>query len=385
MKIAIYDYLVTPNNPAGSCHRAMISALAEEHEFTVFSTEFDNPRPAIVSWTRLRAIRRPLAVLFLTFHAAAIVQYFKSRQARQRFAIVQSIESNVGFGNVVYSHFCHRWFLKNRWKNCGANGLRGAARWVDHALHAAVEPWRFRRAKWIVSPSKGLAKELCTEYPFVESKIHVIPNPVDVDLFSVPSDFDRKVLRSQLGFEDGDQVIAFVALGQFERKGLPLIFEALTKLGPSKWKVVVVGGKPDLVNHYAKIAQKLGLSKAVRLVGNQTDIRAYLWAADLFALPSLYEVFPLVALQAAAAACPILVTRLNGAEEFLVDGVSCLVVEANATSVAAGLRRFEDLQAQERLLLGERARASVQAYRLDRFAAAWRNFYEMVSRESDNE
>jgi glycosyltransferase involved in cell wall biosynthesis len=382
MKIAIYDYLVVPTNPAGSCHRALVAALAGEHDFTVFSTEFDNPKPDRVSWVRVPSVRRPLAALFLTFHIAAIIGRLKWGGSHKRFTIVQSVESNLSFGDIVYGHFCHRWFLKHRWKSCGAKGLRGAARWLDHALHALIEPWTYRHAKWIISPSHGLARELQEEYPFVTSKIRVIPNPVDLDSFRAAPDFDRDGFRSQLGFDGGDRVIAFIALGHFELKGLPLLLETLTKPEMKGCKLVVVGGMPDLVDGYERRVRAMGLAGSVRLVGHQKDVRPYLWAADLFALPSSYEVFPLVALQAAAAGCPILVTKINGVEEFLVDGESCLMVGANAPAVLAGLRRFDGLRQDERRRLGDHAQIAVRAYGVDRFAAAWSEFYRTVARES---
>ena len=46
MRIAVFDYRITPNNPIGSCHLAMLRALAAEHEFTVFAVEFENPSKA---------------------------------------------------------------------------------------------------------------------------------------------------------------------------------------------------------------------------------------------------------------------------------------------------------------------------------------------------
>jgi glycosyltransferase involved in cell wall biosynthesis len=382
VKIAIYDYLVVRTNPAGSCHRALIAALAQEHDFTVFSSEFDNPVPARVSWVRVPSVRRPLAALFVSFHIASILRCLKSRWSRQPFSIVQSVESNLAFGDVVYSHFCHRWFLKHRWKGCGASGLRGATRWLDHALHAVVEPWAFRRAKWIVCPSEGLARELKEEYPFVQSKIRVIPNPVDLDLFRPAPEFDRNAFRRQFGFDDRDRVMVFVALGCFEHKGLPLLLEALTKPEMAGWKLVVVGGMPDLVDDYELRVRGMGLSGSVRLVGHQNDVRPYFWAADLFAFPSSYEVFPLVALQAAAAGCPILVTKIHGVEEFLIDGESCLMVRPNHAAVLDGLRRFDGLLPEERQSLGKRAQIAVRAYGVDRFAIAWREFYRVAAEES---
>jgi glycosyltransferase involved in cell wall biosynthesis len=384
MKIAIYDYRVVPTNPAGSCHLALIAALAPEHDFTVFSAEFDNPRPDRVSWVRVRSIRRPLAALFLSFHFAALLARVMRGWSRKRFALVQSVESNFCFGDVVYSHFCHRWFLKHRWKNSGASGLRGAARWLDHALHALIEPWAYRRARWIIAPSKGLAREIQQEYPFVRSKIRVIPNPVDLQSFNPRRDFDRRAFRVQLGLAAGDRMVTFIALGNFELKGLPLLLDALAKSEMQGWKLVVVGGTPDLVVSYNRRVRAMGLTNCVKLVGHQNDVRPYFWAADLFALPSSYEVFPLVALQAAAAACAILVTPINGVEEFLVDGESCVMVSNTAAAVLSGLRRFDSLPLEERTNLGKRAQIAVGAYGVDRFASAWREFYQTLSSESDH-
>lgn len=66
MKIALFDYVVTPNNAIGNCHRQMMQALAGEHDFTLFSCDFSDPAPGRIRWTRVPAIARPLAALFVT-------------------------------------------------------------------------------------------------------------------------------------------------------------------------------------------------------------------------------------------------------------------------------------------------------------------------------
>ena len=381
MNIAIFDYLVRQDNPAGSCHRTLVAALADEHEFTLFATQLDNPRPGKVAWVSVPSIRRPLAALFLTFHISAFLRYLFAWHRKGRYGIIQSVESNFWFGDIIYSHFCHRWFLKHRWSLCRPSGLRGMMRWLDHALHAALEPSTFRRARWIIAPSAGLANELRQEYPFTSSKIRVIPNPVELSSFRRPHSFDRSAFRAEWGFCEDDKVIVFVALGHYERKGLPLLFEALAAERGKKWKLLVVGGTPSLVNSYIQKAQSLGLAQSIRLVGHQHDVRPFLWASDLFALPSFYEVFPLGVLQASAAGCPLLITPMNGADEFLADGVSCLKIEPRVTSIIAGLRRYESLSLSERTKLAEVASGAVQIYGVDKFVSAWRDFYRSVGRE----
>ncbi len=211
MRIAIFDYLVRPDNPAGSCHRQMLKGLAQEHEFTVFATEFDNPQPGIIPWIRVPAVVRPLAALFVSFHISACIAYLRNR-GLSRFAIVQSVESNISFGNVVYAHFCHRWFLRHCWRQCRPSGLRRLSRWLDHALHALLEPWALRRARWIIVPSSSSSRQLTAEYPRVGSKVRVIPNPVEVERYARLPGFDRNPVRKRLRVADDDVLAVFVSL-----------------------------------------------------------------------------------------------------------------------------------------------------------------------------
>ena len=79
MRIAIFDYKITRNNPIGSCHLAMLRALAAEHEFTVFAVEFDNPCPEKIRFIRVPSPTRPLALLFVVYHFMAPLCYWLYR------------------------------------------------------------------------------------------------------------------------------------------------------------------------------------------------------------------------------------------------------------------------------------------------------------------
>ena len=76
MRIAVFDYKTVPNNPTGGCHRRILSGLCREHEFTVFAAEFDNPCPKRIAYVRVPAIKRPLALLFISFHVLAPIWYW---------------------------------------------------------------------------------------------------------------------------------------------------------------------------------------------------------------------------------------------------------------------------------------------------------------------
>jgi glycosyltransferase involved in cell wall biosynthesis len=374
LRIAVFDYFLTRNNPIGSCHLAMLRALAPEHDFTVFAVKFENPWPQKIRWVRVPAPTRPLALLFIVYHLMAPLCYLLYRfRGGAKFDLVQALESNLVFADLLYSHFCHRMYLKHHWSQSGAKGLRGWFRWLDHQLHAWMEGFTYPRASQVVVPSRGLARELKTEFPFIESRLTVLPNPINLKRLQMPEEFDRQAFRRGLGMEDEDLVGLFVALGQFERKGLPLLLQALE--GTGRVKLIVVGGEPDLIARYGQEAARHQLGDRVKFVGMQTDVRPYLWSSDVFVFPSLYETFSLVTYEAAASGLPIVVSQLYGVEDLVKDGENGFLIETNAAGVREGLERVLRLSPDARAAMGQQARFAASVCSEEHFVEAWRAFY----------
>ena len=376
MKIAFFDYVITHSNGIGKCDMAILEGLCHEHEFTVFAVQFENPCPDRIRWVHIPAFNRPLALLYLTFHLLAPLYYlWHCLRHRVRFDSVQFIESNLCFGNIAYAHFCHRAFLKHYWKDTGMRGLRRIFRWLDHWLHAQFEPWAFRRVSQIVVPSRGLARELTDAYPYASSKLRIVANPIDLGRLQPPADFDREAFRKAAGLGLQDVVLVFVALGHYERKGLPLLLDALAEIAAPEVKVLVVGGSNAAVASYRERAKKIGLNGSVRFVGTQREIRPYLWAADALILPSHYEVFPLVALEAAGAGLPVLATPLYGVEEFLRDGENGFVMQRNVAAVTECIARFAQAPMAARRNMGRHAQSDARRYDVPEFVSVWSRVY----------
>jgi len=376
VRIAVFDYKITHNNPIGSCHLAMLRALAAEHQFTVFAVEFENPCPEKIQFVRVPSPRRPLALLFVVYHVMAPLCYVLYRlRGGAKFDLIQALESNLAFGDLLYSHFCHGMYLKHHWRKSGAKGMRGWFRWLDHKLHALMERFTYPRAKLVVVPSRGLAKELRAEFPYIDNKLAVLPNPISLERLQRPPAFDRQALRHGLGIEDGDLVGLFVALGQFERKGLPLLLSALGTAGLESIKLIVVGGEPDLIARYGEQAARHQLADRVKFVGMQSDVRPYLWSSDVFVFPSLYETFSLVTYEAAASGLPIVVSQLYGVEDLLRDGENGFLIETNIPGVREGLKRVLELSPAARHAMGQRARQAASTCSEQYFVDAWRALY----------
>ena len=82
-------------------------------------------------------------------------------------------------------------------------------------------------------------------------------------------------------------------------------------------RLLVVGGTANPV--YSELQPgSIKVQHRVGFCGRHDDIRPFFRAADAFVLPSRYEVFPAVTIEAAAGALPLITTRLNGVEEYAV-------------------------------------------------------------------
>jgi UDP-glucose:(heptosyl)LPS alpha-1,3-glucosyltransferase len=138
--------------------------------------------------------------------------------------------------------------------------------------------------------------------------------------------------------------------GDWERKGLRHAIEAL-ELAPS-WRLLVVGDGD--VKRYRAIARTSGVEAKVRFEGRQSDVARLYAAGDAFVLPTAYEAFPLVSLEAAAAGLPLLISRVNGVEELLEPGRNGWFIARDRHDIAARLRALE---ANPDLMQEMRARA----------------------------
>lgn len=127
------------------------------------------------------------------------------------------------------------------------------------------------------------------------------------------------------------------------RKGLHVLLEALTQVD-GDWRLNVVGDlavEPAYARAIQAQIRRRRLSERVRLLGRLDDaaVRGHLESHHLLAVPSAYEGFGIVFLEALACGLPVLATTVGAAPELLTDGVDGrLVPPADAGALAAALR-----------------------------------------------
>ena len=216
MRIAVFDYRVTSANPVGSCHRRLLSGLCGEHDFTVFAVEFENPCPERIQWVRIPLPVRPYVLLYILFHLVAPLVYaWHCMVLKKRFDLVQIVESNLCFGDISYSHFCHRQYLARHWRDVRGHGVKAFARGLAHRAAALMEPWVYRTVDQVVVPSRGLSAELSATYPVERERIHLVANPVDIERLAPPGMAERARGASPTGPGSARKCASVRGLGSF--------------------------------------------------------------------------------------------------------------------------------------------------------------------------
>ena len=173
-------------------------------------------------------------------------------------------------------------------------------------------------------------------------RIAVVPCGVDTELFT-PG--DAEAARATLG-RSGDPLILYV--GRLAPiKGLETLLDAIALLARRgrRVRLVVVGGDADEPQdgHEAGLRARittLGIGDLVSFAGPQPQetLRTHYVAADVTVLPSHYESFGMVALEAMACGSPVVASRVGGLTTTVRDGVTgFLVAEGDVNALAARL------------------------------------------------
>jgi len=381
-RLVAFDENIISTSPAGSCLLKVLADVSAELPVHLFCNRHELKGGRRLRVTQIPLPAGPVLLRALLFTILASLSYFLTRREEYEFRI--GTQGVFPFCHLSYAHFCHRLFLRDHRASIGGSILPKTARILNHLWGALTERIAFSQARTIVVPSEGLARELNMVYPRqVEGKIRIIPNPVDLQFYKRPDSFEPAALRGQWGCNPHALVLCFCALGNFERKGLRLILEALTAISASDVRLVVAGGSVREIREYNRLAAGCGVRDRVFFAGMQHDIRPYLWSSDLFIFPSAYEVFPLVCLQAAASGLPLIATKMHGVEEFMAEDVTGWTVPRNAGDVTSAiLRAFND---RSRLaVMGEAARRRVEMYGEDEFHRRWRLLLAQVLKTADD-
>jgi glycogen(starch) synthase len=191
--------------------------------------------------------------------------------------------------------------------------------WVDKHPQSyihGVERWMANRAERVITCSAYMREHVADIYGLEEQRINVIPNGIDPTEL-VPVD-DLEALRSRFARPE-ERLVLLVGRLVYE-KGFQLALEALPGLIERLGNVrFIVAGSGTAEADLRAQATELGLDPYGTFLGWIGDdvLHSLYRIADLTVVPSLYEPFGLVALEAMASGCPCIVADTGGLREII--------------------------------------------------------------------
>ena len=188
------------------------------------------------------------------------------------------------------------------------------------------------QAAAVIVSSRDVRERVCA-LGVEEERIHSIPQGVDCQQFKLEN------VRPP-----GEGGWRLLYVGRYDpRKGLGVLLQAMSLVRQRRADVrlQLVGGSAasGTAADYRRQVEALQLADCVEFVPEQPhdQIAKFMAAADLFVLPSFYDSFGIVLIEAMACGLPVVATRCGGPEDIVDPAVGRLVAIDDAADLAAGI------------------------------------------------
>ncbi len=219
------------------------------------------------------------------------------------------------------------------------------------------------------------AEEAVRRHAVPAQRILVVPNGIDTRRFQ-PDGQVREATRRSLGI--GDRFL-WLAVGRLtEAKGYPDLIEAMSIVHATRPDATLrIAGVGPLEQEIHALIGAASLEAEAQLLGLRSDVGDLMQAADGFVLSSHWEGLPMVLLEAAASALPIVATDVGGSREAIDEGASGHLVPAgDAAALAASMIEVMAMSGAERQAMGQAGRQlAIRTFELESVADRWQGLY----------
>ncbi len=211
-----------------------------------------------------------------------------------------------------------------------------------HRLLLKIEKESFENPalKLLFVNSHMVKEEILSHYRVDPTKIEVVHNGVEWKEWE--KDFqnwqqEKERLASELKISHSSYQFVFIG-HNFRRKGLDNLLEALPLLASKEFHLTVVGKDKNLAS-YQTLVQKLKLEKQVSFVGPRSDIRRFYQLADALIIPSHYDPFANVTVEALAMGVRVISSLSNGGHEVLTEENGIKIASLTKEEISNALQR----------------------------------------------
>lgn len=230
------------------------------------------------------------------------------------------------------------------------NRIEKLRRWWFYSLYVPMQSFVGRRADRVITVSECSAREIERLMEIPSSRIRVVYNGIDTDVF-----------RSLDGLPKKSNSLIFVGNTEDRKKGIIYLLQAIKKLeNDCPVKLTIIDGGAPEAQYVPALMQRINLDGRVtfarRLSGD--DLVKWYAAADIAIVPSMFEGFGLPAAEAMACEVPVIAFDAGALPELVADGeTGILVPPADVPALAAAIKRLvEDKELRLRMAKAARKR-----------------------------
>jgi UDP-glucose:(heptosyl)LPS alpha-1,3-glucosyltransferase len=291
-----------------------------DHQVTIYADEVRGKVPGwSVIGSRTPAVGRTARLMIFSLTAAL-------RARREGADLVLSFARTPGADILRSGGSAHQTYLRSAqlWRG----PLMAAVMRLSpyHRIQIMLERRAFKNPsmRLAIAVSEMVRRDLMITFGLDRLSTETLYNGVDLVRFRPASTELRYDVRKELGVSHTARVAIFAGNG-FARKGLGPLLEAWQELERDDFLLVV--GNDRSISSYRRQCRQMGIAGRVMFTGPRNDIERIFAAADYLALPSLFEPFGNVIVEAMASGLPVLTSSRVGASELLPDSMKTFIVE----------------------------------------------------------
>jgi glycogen(starch) synthase len=361
-KSGVKVYVVTCDFPGAPQHETLDGV--EVHRID----SYKNPAPDFATWVYLMNVN-------MQKEAAAL-----ARSIGGNIDIFHAHDWLVATAGIGLKHVFRKPFFATM--HSTEIGRRNGIHTDYERMIHETEAWLTYEAWKVICCSDYMISHVRWAFGLPPDKLVMVPNGVNFEAYAAENKEDLSQFRNRFALPQ-EKIVLFVGRLVHE-KGAHVLVNAVPKVLQKTNAKFVIVGNGYMRDQLSDLVRGMGLAHKVMFTGFVDDetLRKLQKCADVSVVPSLFEPFGIVALEAMAAGSPLVVSDTGGLSEIVsheVDGVK--VYAGNPDSLSWGITRVLTDQDFANRLRANAYRKVQEKYNWDSIAQQTKNVYEVVLSE----
>ena len=242
-----------------------------------------------------------------------------------------------------------------------------------------TEAWLTYEAWKVICCSQYMVSHVKWAFGVPDDKLVMVPNGVNMHVYDEAARQDLKPFRSAFALPE-EKLVLFVGRLVYE-KGAQVLINAIPKILEKVNAKFVIVGSGYMKDQLSTIVRSMGLEHKVLFTGfvDEETLLKLQCCADVSVVPSLFEPFGIVALEAMAAKSPVVVSETGGLGEIVEHDVTGVKVYPNNTeSLAWGITKVLTDEKYRNSLRENAYKRIQEKYDWDKIAQHTKQIYEAV-------